>query len=160
MRKINFKKLILVKVICFLSFIMIIMSCRNSNPGSNAENENYAVGRGLIINKNSELWKFIDTLTIIDTHEYIGREKNHLGTKIDVFRMMKSYIEMLPTNKIHAFGGDYIYPQQEAGHIKFAKDNIYLAFNDMINEGTMTLEGAKEVFYDWLYANPKSFYFK
>lgn len=90
---------------------------------------------------------------------YINMTWDHIIEREKSINIMKSYIEMLPTNKIHAFGGDYFYPQQIAGHLIFAKENIYLAFNDLIKKGIMTLDDAKKVIYDWLYANPKTFYF-
>jgi uncharacterized protein len=91
---------------------------------------------------------------------YINMTWDHIIDREKSINIMKSYIEMLPTNKIHAFGGDYFYPQQIAGHLKFAKENIYFAFNDLIKKGIMTIDEAKKVIYDWLYANPKAFYFK
>ena len=90
---------------------------------------------------------------------YINMTWDHIIDREKSINIMKSYIEMLPTNKIHAFGGDYFYPQQIAGHLIFAKENIYLAFNDLIKKGIMTIDEAKKVIYDWLYANPKTFYF-
>ena len=91
---------------------------------------------------------------------YLNMTWDHIIDREKSINIIKTYIEMLPTNKIHAFGGDYFYPQQIAGHLKFAKENIYIAFNDMIRKGIMNLEDAKKVIYDWFYANPKAFYFK
>jgi hypothetical protein len=65
---------------------------------------------------------------------------------------------MLPLNKIHAFGGDYMYPQQIYGNMIFTKENLYLALNEMIKKGRVTQEDAKSIAYKWLYTNPKSFY--
>jgi hypothetical protein len=91
---------------------------------------------------------------------YLNMTWDHIIDREKSINIMKTYVEMLPTNKVHAFGGDYFYPQQIAGHLKFAKENIYIAFDDMIRKGIMNLEDAKKVIYDWLYANPKAFYFK
>ena len=90
---------------------------------------------------------------------YLNMTWDHIIDREKSISIMKTYIEMLPTNKIHAFGGDYFYPQQIAGHLKFAKENIYFAFDDLIKKGIMTIDDAKTVIYDWLYANPKTFYF-
>lgn len=65
---------------------------------------------------------------------------------------------MLPTNKIHAFGGDYFPPQQIYGNLLFTQENIYKAFTEMIQSGMLTEEDAKKIAYDWFYANPKKFY--
>ncbi len=91
---------------------------------------------------------------------YLNMTWDHIIDREKSINIMKTYVEMLPANKIHAFGGDYFYPQQIAGHLKFAKENIYFAFDELIKKGVMNLEDAKTVIYDWLYANPKAFYFK
>ena len=91
---------------------------------------------------------------------YLNMTWDHIIDREKSISIMKTYIEMLPTNKIHAFGGDYFYPQQIAGHLKFAKENIYFAFDDLIKKRIMTIDEAKTVIYDWLYANPKAFYYK
>jgi hypothetical protein len=90
---------------------------------------------------------------------YLNMTWDHIIEREKSINIMKSYIEMLPVNKIHAFGGDYFYPQQIAGHLIYAKENIYFAFDDLIKSGIMTLDETKKVICDWLYANPKAFYF-
>ena len=91
---------------------------------------------------------------------YLNMTWDHIIDREKSVNIMKTYVEMLPANKIHAFGGDYFYPQQIAGHLKFAKENIYFAFNELIKKGVINSDDAKKVICDWLYANPKAFYFK
>lgn len=91
---------------------------------------------------------------------YLNMTWDHIIERDKSIEAMKSYIEMLPTNKIHAFGGDYIYPQQISGNILFTKENIYLALSDLVRKGRLTEDDAKEIAYDWLYGNPKKFYYR
>ncbi len=69
--------------------------------------------------------------------------------------LVKKCIEMLPINKIHAFGGDYLYPQQVKGHLEFVKNNVAIALWELVNEGVMTSEQAQKIAYSWFYENPK-----
>ena len=91
---------------------------------------------------------------------YINMTWDHIIERGKSIEVMKSYIEMLPTNKIHLFGGDYIYPQQIYGNVIFTKENLYFAFSELIKKGTLSEDQAKKVAYDWLYANPKAFYYR
>lgn len=91
---------------------------------------------------------------------YINMTWDHIIDRGKSIEMMKSYIEMLPTSKIHLFGGDYMYPQQIYGNLIFTKENLYIAFSELIEKGILTEEQAKQIAYDWLYANPKSFYYQ
>jgi hypothetical protein len=79
------------------------------------------------------------------------------GISIDI---MKRYIEMLPTSKIHLFGGDYLYPQQIYGSLIFTKENLYITLSELIKKGLMSEEQAKKIAIDWLYNNPKTFYYR
>ena len=69
---------------------------------------------------------------------YLNMTWDHIIEREMSINLMKSYIEMFPANKIHAFGGDYFYPQKIAGHLIFAKENIYFAFDDLIKREIMT----------------------
>lgn len=91
---------------------------------------------------------------------YINMTWDHIierGISIDI---MKRYIEMLPTSKIHLFGGDYLFPQQIYGNVSFTKENLYIALTELIKKGTLDEEQAKKIAIDWLYNNPKAFYYR
>jgi predicted TIM-barrel fold metal-dependent hydrolase len=91
---------------------------------------------------------------------YINMTWDHIierGISIDI---MKRYIEMLPTSKIHLFGGDYLYPQQIYGSLIFTKENLYITLSELIKKGLMREEQAKKIAIDWLYNNPKAFYYR
>jgi predicted TIM-barrel fold metal-dependent hydrolase len=91
---------------------------------------------------------------------YLNMTWDHIIERDKSIEAMKSYIEMLPLNKIHAFGGDYIYPQQIYGNMLFTRENIYTALSDLIRRGRLSENDAKKIAYDWLYANPREFYFR
>jgi predicted TIM-barrel fold metal-dependent hydrolase len=91
---------------------------------------------------------------------YINMTWDHIierGISIDI---MKRYIEMLPTSKIHLFGGDYLFPQQIYGSLIFTKENLYITLSELIKKGIMSEEQAKKIAIDWLYNNPKAFYYR
>ena len=68
---------------------------------------------------------------------------------------VKKFIEMLPTNKISGFGGDYIYPQQVYGHLQFAIENIGTALWELVQRNEMTEQEAIIISKKWFYDNPK-----
>ena len=84
---------------------------------------------------------------------------DHIIERGKSIEIMKSYVEMLPTSKIHLFGGDYLFPQQIYGNVTFTKENLYVALSDLIKKGTINEEQAKKIAVDWLYNNPKAFYY-
>jgi hypothetical protein len=71
---------------------------------------------------------------------------------------MKQYIEMLPLNKIMAFGGDYCAVQSIYGHLKFAIENLSEVLYEYIEKGVMTEEKALNIAHLWLYENPCKIY--
>lgn len=91
---------------------------------------------------------------------YINMTWDHIIEREKSIEVIKRYIEMLPTSKIHLFGGDYLFPQQIYGSVIFTKENLYLAFAELIKKGIMSEVQAKQIAYDWLYANPKAFYYR
>lgn len=90
---------------------------------------------------------------------YINMTWDHIIERGKSIEIMKSYVEMLPTSKIHLFGGDYLFPQQIYGNVTFTKENLYVALSDLIKKGTINEEQAKKIAVDWLYNNPKAFYY-
>ncbi len=91
---------------------------------------------------------------------YLNMTWDHIIDREKSIQLTKTCIEMLPTNKVHAFGGDYLFPQQICGNLLFTKENICRAFSEMIRAGSLTEEGAKRIALDWFYENPKKFYYR
>lgn len=91
---------------------------------------------------------------------YINMTWDHIIERGKSIEIMKSYIEMLPTSKIHLFGGDYLFPQQIYGNVIFTKENLYISLSDLIKKGILNEQQAKKIAVDWLYNNPKDFYYR
>jgi len=72
---------------------------------------------------------------------------------------MKEAIDMVPFNKIFAFGADYVFFIEKVyGHLQIARENIALALGDRVDRGLMDLDEAKAILKAWFYDNPKQFY--
>lgn len=91
---------------------------------------------------------------------YLNMTWDHIIDREKSIQLTKTCVEMLPTNKIHAFGGDYLFPQQIYGNLLFTKENICRAFSEMIQNGSLSEEGVKTIARDWFYENPRQFYYK
>ncbi len=86
---------------------------------------------------------------------YLNMTWSHIIDRDQSCLMMKKFIELLPVNKIHAFGGDYIWPQQVYGHLQFALENIASVLGGCVSGGIMTEPQALDTARRWLYENPK-----
>lgn len=68
-------------------------------------------------------------------------------------------IDLVPTNKILAFGGDYGTPVENVyGHLTMARENISRVLAKRIEEGQMTEDQAIDLAHKWLWDNPKELY--
>ncbi len=70
----------------------------------------------------------------------------------------RRYIEALPLNKIHAYGGDYLFAENIAGHLEIALENLAEAVGEEVEAGRMTTTEAVETARLWLDENPKRFF--
>jgi len=72
---------------------------------------------------------------------------------------MDDLIDLVPINKIIAFGGDYVLPVEKVyGHLVMARENIVKVLGRRIQEGLMTENEAIEIAKRWFYDNPKELY--
>ena len=72
---------------------------------------------------------------------------------------MKEAFDMVPLNKIFAFGGDYLYfIEKTYGHLQMARENLSLVLGDRVDRGLLDLDEAKVILKAWFYDNPKQFY--
>ena len=60
-------------------------------------------------------------------------------------RALSDFLDAVPANKIHGFGGDFIFIEGSYGHAIMAKDNIARVLAEKVNEGSMTVERARQV---------------
>lgn len=101
---------------------------------------------------------FIDEAVLLCkyfTNVHLNMTWTHIIDTAQARLCVRKFVEMLPLNKIHGFGGDYVYPQQIHGHIAVAKENITLGLWPLIEEGRIDAERAVEIARKWLYENPK-----
>ncbi len=60
-------------------------------------------------------------------------------------RALSDFLDAVPANKIHGFGGDFIFIEGSYGHAIMAKDGIARVLAEKVNEGSMTVERAHQV---------------
>ena len=76
-----------------------------------------------------------------------------------VVRTLKEAIDMVPLNKVFAFGADYVlFIEKVYGHLLMAKENVAIALGDRVDRDLMGMDEAKQVLRGWFYENPKAFY--
>jgi len=72
---------------------------------------------------------------------------------------LKEAIDMVPVNKVFAFGADYVtFIETVYGHLYIARENVAIALGDRVDRCLMDLDDAKEILKAWFYDNPKRFY--
>ena len=71
---------------------------------------------------------------------------------------MDELIDLIPINKIIAFGGDYGVVEKVYGHLIMAKENVAKVLARRIKEGLFSEDEAIELAKKWFYENPKELY--
>jgi uncharacterized protein len=83
----------------------------------------------------------------------------HSVSESMVFNSLDEWIDIVPTNKIIAFGGDVItLPQHAVGMLEVAKENICRGLARRIERNRLDMAGAKKILKDWFYDNPMRIY--
>jgi len=73
--------------------------------------------------------------------------------------LYKQVISSVPHGKVHGFGSDYLGGADRAwAHASIARDNIAIALADLAEMDYFGIDDAKQVAYDWLFANPNAFF--
>ena len=74
--------------------------------------------------------------------------------------LLDEWIDMVPSNKITGFGGDYSTHCFECvyGHLQMARENITRVLSARIDRGLLSMDDAEELARQWLYDNPKDLY--
>ena len=60
-------------------------------------------------------------------------------------RALSDFLDAVPANKIHGFGGDFIFIEGSYGHAVMAKDNVARVLAGKVSEGSMKPERARQV---------------
>ena len=72
-----------------------------------------------------------------------------IGTK----DFLKRYLVTAPSNKIHAFGGDYNVVENVVGHARIARNGVYAALAELVEEAYLRQDDALELVESLLQGN-------
>jgi predicted TIM-barrel fold metal-dependent hydrolase len=82
----------------------------------------------------------------------------HIISPVASVETLYEWLDLMPANKISAFGGDYVSIDLVYGHLKIAKQNVAKSLARKIDDCTMDFDGAKEIGKMVFYDNPKSIF--
>jgi hypothetical protein len=83
----------------------------------------------------------------------------HVVASDMVVNTMREALDMVPLNKVFAFGADYVlFIEKVWGHLHMAKENVALVLGDRVDRNLMDMDEARFWFRAWFYDNPKRFY--
>ena len=72
---------------------------------------------------------------------------------------LNEWLDLVPVNKILAFGGDHAtLPENIKTHLRAAKENLAFVFGKRVDDGKMNTLEATEIIKCWFYDNPKEVY--
>jgi len=86
---------------------------------------------------------------------YLDMAWTHLMSPEISRRALRTWIDMVPINKVLGFGGDYSVVEKIYGHLELAKQNIARALAAKIDGDGMPLERARAWIQALLWDNPK-----
>lgn len=79
----------------------------------------------------------------------------HIISPVASQRTLMEWLDLVPANKICAFGGDYVFVEAVYGHQYMARRNVAEVLTRKVKEGSFGLDDAKEI-ARWLFIdNPK-----
>jgi uncharacterized protein len=73
-------------------------------------------------------------------------------------RAIRTWVDMVPKNKLFGFGGDYMVVEKVFGHLEMAKGTIARAFAGMVDQKVMSVEDARRWIRAILHDNPAAVY--
>lgn len=75
------------------------------------------------------------------------------------YQAMDEALDLIPTNKVLAFGGDYLYSVENVcGHLEMAQLNMAMVLGDRVESGEMTYGQASRTAERWLSGNASALY--
>ncbi len=89
---------------------------------------------------------------------HINLTWTHIIDRIKSRELVARVLEMIPVHKVCAFGGDYNFVFNLAGHLEIAKENISYVLNNRIRERTMDIKDAKYIAGQWLTGNAENYF--
>jgi predicted TIM-barrel fold metal-dependent hydrolase len=83
----------------------------------------------------------------------------HIISQQFVMAALDEAIDLIPMNKILAFGGDYALPVEKVyGHLVMAREDIARVLARRIGDGFFTEEEALNIAHQWFWDNPRQLY--
>jgi len=83
----------------------------------------------------------------------------HVISPVMTRAALDEYIDLVPMNKITAFGGDYGKPVEKVyGHLVMAREDIAMVLGRRVDAGLMTEQQAITVARQWFFDNPMELY--
>jgi predicted TIM-barrel fold metal-dependent hydrolase len=67
-------------------------------------------------------------------------------------RALVEWLDLVPANKIAAFGGDYFFVDGVYGHAAMARENVSRALSIVVGKGVFDVERAKEILH-WMFVD-------
>ena len=82
----------------------------------------------------------------------------HIVSPAAARRALDEWLDLVPANKIFAFGGDLGSPEIAATHLKIARENVAMVLAGKVERGYFSIEEAKEVADMLLRENAREFF--
>jgi hypothetical protein len=79
----------------------------------------------------------------------------HIISPFSSINALVNWIDVVPANKISAFGGDYLFIDGVCGHQHLARENVSRALTRKVEDGVMDVDRAKEVAGMLFFENPQ-----
>jgi len=86
------------------------------------------------------------------SHVYVNFAWAHMISPEISVRALKTYVDMVPRNKVLGFGGDYAIVEPVYGHLEVARDDIARSLAEMMEDGVLdedrAISWAKAILHD------------
>lgn len=84
---------------------------------------------------------------------------SHIVSPQMLIRSLDEWLDLVPYNKIFAFGGDHSsLPYNVKTHLREAKENLSLVFAKRVADGKLDIQESVSILKKWFYDNPKEVY--
>jgi predicted TIM-barrel fold metal-dependent hydrolase len=85
---------------------------------------------------------------------YIDMAWAHIISPEASVRALVEWLDLVPANKIAAFGGDYFFVDGVYGHAAMARENVSRALSMVVGKGVFDVERAKEILHGMFVDTP------
>lgn len=89
---------------------------------------------------------------------YLNLCWTHILSPVAAQRALDEWLQLVPRNKIFAFGGDCLFFDGVVGHLELARSCVAGVLSHMVEDGMMSMTEAKRTARMLFYDNPKEFY--